>query len=1490
MCLFTHFAAGALAGGLTGNVWWGAAAGAASHALLDAIPHYDHPDWRLELGGGVFSLILLLLMPFATPAAVVGGLFGMLPDLENLFQKLGKMRRDQFLFPSHTGLIPHGRTLGPRSIGWQVAIFAGCFLLLGLLDPATASAAGGPHASPVLGEPVVRVLQTGPERTRLEIQCPVVQAPERWDDVRLEDVRWGRPLEYTRDDRGVESIRPPRLDLQLAVPTTAPVTARILDVAWWKQPRAGGDPLTAVEFSAPAIFRFVPLSGATIPLGIQEGILRRLVLEVDHAPAGRPARQLQGADETRFADKILERVEPAPPGLLNPELFTRLQRGGRVLGLAEKAGADRGDFNNFDLTGNWLRLSVDQTGLHRLTGQELSNMGLPASSVDPAKLRLYRGGSLAVDTDPEVAEADQAERVGLTEVAIQVLGGDDGEWNLDDEIRFYAYPSDFWLDRAQPGARPLAHYNHPYQDEGVYWLTWESVAALASIPGDPLRVDPTPAAATGGEEIGIARLRRHFEEQVFEVSGVVEDDWLWESTILNTRTVAFTLPAPLADSLATFVIDCRGYPTDYSGLSYDFMANGWINGNTGEMASISFTGNDQEDSTRVRVVGRTSSLQNGANTVALQAANPDREYALMLDSFQIFYWSPLNLVLHSGQLEFTHWREQVGTPGQAVDLTISTPTSGTYVLWDVTDPTRCLLMEPDTAVGSLTCGVVRQQDEDRHFVVTEVSGLHSVAGGALVNVDDLRAGPVDADYIAIYPSQFAAAAQRLTDFRDGSLPGEESPVARAVLVDDIYAGYSGGQKDPYAIRNYLKHVFESGGGNLRFVCLLGNTSIDPRNYKGQDPAVDLVDIMPSIERDFFPQNPATGYYYYPFGTDDPMVSFDHPPSVLDMDFPDVAVGRLPAVNVSEAEGLVDRMIAYASDTVDGLWRNKIMFAADDGVKPGTIYYPEPNSLDHAHTTQAEHLSENYIPLSVDLEKIYGVTYDFPPGSGVKPAMRSDINAALNEGLTMWYYVGHGAENNLADEQIFQTQDIPNLTNGMKRFVFIAFSCDVGVYNSTSRRSMAEVFIAGESGGAIGSICASQVSFINANEDLSDAFFGSLFPERHVDPHQTLAEALLTAKGAMNDDFRRRNSQRFNLLSDPATVLPLAQDNLQFAESSVDTLRSGARQVAVVQENRDVLLGLGDTYSLRVQESAYDRGYIYVYVDSTIGPGQRVRVPRWDTFVEAGSPVFAGSGTMDGSELRVPFKVPAQLKYGERARIRLMLDDGQGVHAAVEEVPAVREAVSSGNDIVGPRIDMAFEDNRYRVKAGTELRTTLTDTSSIAILGTNPGNSILLEFDDSGFTTDVTRSFSFDANSYVSGSLNFPLPGDLAMGPHRAALYASDVLGNVGTDTISFVIVPESVVGMEDVTLFPNPTPGPCRLLMELSDPMLVKWEVYTTAGRRIKTLEENLPSGPQILHWDGRDDQGDEIANGTYIYVLRGQVTGGGERDITKTGKLVIMQ
>jgi hypothetical protein len=280
-----------------------------------------------------------------------------------------------------------------------------------------------------------------------------------------------------------------------------------------------------------------------------------------------------------------------------------------------------------------------------------------------------------------------------------------------------------------------------------------------------------------------------------------------------------------------------------------------------------------------------------------------------------------------------------------------------------------------------------------------------------------------------------------------------------------------------------------------------------------------------------------------------------------------------------------------------------------------------------------------------------------------------------------------------------------------------------------------------------------------------------------------------------------------------------------------------------------------------------------------------------TWVESGSSVFDGEGTAGSGDLVIPFKVPAQIRYGDKGRVRLLVESSDGDHAAVQVVPAVRGSLGAVDDIRGPLISLAFTGGRHRVHPGDALSASLVDTSGIAMLGTSPGNSLLLELDDSGRMTDVTPAFAYDPDSYTSGGLVYPLPQDLPSGIHRAALHASDALGNVGSDTLSFEIVPSEVAGIEDVTVFPNPTPGPCRLLCELSDPMAVQWDIYTLAGQRLRTIQvEPADAGPCILEWDGRDGQGDEIANGTYLFVLRGAGASADGREITKTGKLVIMR
>jgi flagellar hook assembly protein FlgD len=64
----------------------------------------------------------------------------------------------------------------------------------------------------------------------------------------------------------------------------------------------------------------------------------------------------------------------------------------------------------------------------------------------------------------------------------------------------------------------------------------------------------------------------------------------------------------------------------------------------------------------------------------------------------------------------------------------------------------------------------------------------------------------------------------------------------------------------------------------------------------------------------------------------------------------------------------------------------------------------------------------------------------------------------------------------------------------------------------------------------------------------------------------------------------------------------------------------------------------------------------------------------------------------------------------------------------------------------------------------------------------------------------------------------------------------------------------------------------------------------TLTGRVVRTLRsEEVSEGnfSRELSWDGRDDQGDRLARGVYLYRLRVNATGRGEA--RHLGKLVIL-
>ncbi len=130
---------------------------------------------------------------------------------------------------------------------------------------------------------------------------------------------------------------------------------------------------------------------------------------------------------------------------------------------------------------------------------------------------------------------------------------------------------------------------------------------------------------------------------------------------------------------------------------------------------------------------------------------------------------------------------------------------------------------------------------------------------------------------------------------------------------------------------------------------------------------------------------------------------------------------------------------------------------------------------------------------------------------------------------------------------------------------------------------------------------------------------------------------------------------------------------------------------------------------------------------------------------------------------------------------------------------------------------------------------------------------------------------------------------LSDGERMFEFASTDANGNYSDTVVHFMNVnPE--LKIESLINYPNPMKTETLFLVNLSGsypPSSAKIKIFTVAGRNIKTIETNLSIGQNQIPWEGRDADGDYIANGVYLYKLI--IEGNGKKE-TALQKLVILK
>ena len=128
-------------------------------------------------------------------------------------------------------------------------------------------------------------------------------------------------------------------------------------------------------------------------------------------------------------------------------------------------------------------------------------------------------------------------------------------------------------------------------------------------------------------------------------------------------------------------------------------------------------------------------------------------------------------------------------------------------------------------------------------------------------------------------------------------------------------------------------------------------------------------------------------------------------------------------------------------------------------------------------------------------------------------------------------------------------------------------------------------------------------------------------------------------------------------------------------------------------------------------------------------------------------------------------------------------------------------------------------------------------------------------------------------------MNIPVPPILSEGLHRFYLEAWDGVNNKATVDMSLEILgnsSSSPLFLYNVYPFPNPFSEKTDFTMFVLDPpSSITITVYSLMGEKIIELEKYLAETLFVeILWDGKDQSGNRIANGTYFYHVKAEKAG----------------
>lgn len=1079
--------------------------------------------------------------------------------------------------------------------------------------------------------------------------------------------------------------------------------------------------------------------------------------------------------------------------------------------------------------GNWYKLGVTQTGVYKITYQDLKSWGIDPDEIDPRTLSLHGSGGGML---PELNSSNTFD--DLPQVAIRVVGEEDGTFDPTDFILFFGESPHKWL--INPLKQKLDHVTNIYSDTTWYFLTYGTET--------PLRIQTqgsTSLNATHTVKSYPFSILHEKNDRLMTKSG---KNW-WGEVFDDTTSREFKFVIKDRDSQQSAIADIGLCSRSLAESSFKVYVNDILK------STLNMAGLTAEMSLRLyaRSGNALFNFDLRSDTVSVKI-DYIKNHVLSLG-----YLDYIELTVHrmlkfeGSQMEFSYIpRPQLGnTPEFVFD-----DGGNNAEIWLVTNP-----IEPKKLITSRngTEQIFKLQSPNGHrFIAFDGTEYFKPAfAGKVANQNLHSMQPVD--YIIVTHKLFWEEAERLAQIHR-----ERSGLSVAVVdVDQIYNEFSAGAKDPVAIRSFIRMLWtRSQGTQPGYLLLFGDGSYDPKNRipgnKVFIPAYQSAESLSYIES---------------YTADDFYGLMDSTEGVDGKGKIDISIGRFPVSTKEEAQVMVDKVDEYLSAgyPMHGAWRNTICLVADD----------EDSSV---HLEQAEKLAYIIDTSSriINVNKIYADA--FKQISTAQGQRYPDANGALkrqvNEGALFVNYTGHGGELGWAGEWILTIPEIYAWENDGRLPIFVTATCEFSRFDDPERISGGEHVILRPNGGGVAIFTTTRIAISQTNATLNQSFYKTLFQHSNVEILR-LGDLVRLSKNLNNNNINIRN---FLLLGDPAikAVFPTYEvvtthiNNIPVQDFS-DTLKAcqrvrfkgeivGKDKVVKTEFNGKLYFKLFDK-KRKVNTLVNDissKPWTFYTQDRVIAKGT---VPVKD-------------GLFD-FELILPKDI--DYSFGSPKLSYYATDSVSDAAGAFSGVILGGLDFSLATDNLGPEINIYLDDYRFVLgnltSANPMLMVELSDSSGI-----NPGD-LGIGKNIVGWLDDDTRN-AFDLSSYYQPLNNLGTKGkityrltNLAIGQHTLSIRAWDLQDNSTVKTVYFTVSDGQVISLRRVSNFPNPFSDRTWFTFEHDQPgnnLKVTIEIFNLQGQLLKTLQTSFTTsdyGIAPIEWDGRSDSGVKLPGGIYPYRIK---------------------